>query len=1053
MANQTVTTGTIAAPINYDDPTITNLLPGESITINGGAVRIDSDVRWNQQAAVFGNLTLSASLGGALMIDGRDVWEVPFSASSGTVPTQNALGSNGVTGGTSGATGEMLRVWATGSLDPAAAGGAMPATGWIKLRSKTGTFQNGETITLPGGATITASGPGKRSWLHVVGAAGSSITVSRLSTFWVDGDWYELGTTNGLDNQTLQYPVADGCPAIWIETDVGSGVYEVWLNGGPGTASLWSTTDSRGKFFVCAPATGIITLAQRGGANNGLRPAAGLRVRIPNVLMSSSSSANWNANIGSTADPTTLYTFSASSTGSISLGYISSNWYLRAADSYGLSLTNSGVACGVTITNLKTSPTLNNVGIGVYTSTAQIYGLTLTGQFAGASLTDVSVTRFTFVPNSVCFDVVNGQNINLTRLRVVANCPFPFRVQGADTVTITDFSGIRNSGGNVIGSCTNVTITNPSVSHQLSGISISTSFGSSFDISNCADLFIDGFAGTFSGVAATNSVNSLYNLTGCNRVEIRNIGTVATPLNMLFGGAVATRNAVILVRCADVVLRRIYVTPYTFYNAVDMNTDSRNVELVNVWSLTNTLSLSAANMLARGSAVRSGTTMTFPATVGTHWGDTFNSSNVNTGAIQLAMNEPTAQSSSQVAATLNAAAGSGFTGAGSVLMKHASDQIIAEMPYYCLGISGFAATAPTITATNSANHVFEFQYDLGTGYNGAWLALTGANLSAITVNPAVGVKLKIRVTVAVAATTNSFTGITISTVTNATDRQTQYPLPTTLNVAQISNIVAGSRVQVYNVTTATEIANEVVAGSTWSLEYNEGTSFTQGDIIRVRVARQSGVTAYLPFISLALAGATGWTVLASQQADAVYNAIGVDGSTVTEFAPDFPNVQVDISDPNGQTTIDRLYAWFVSVTMTVDGIRYWVGGLVAEDVANFKVITSILNLKLDNVSASGVEFTGGKRLYRDDGATPLVASTTGGGSITLYADKVFVAETGVSGLTASESAKLMGLPSAGDTATATLAAAQTTPIQADIRKVNNITVDGVGTEADPFGPA
>ena len=121
----------------------------------------------------------------------------------------------------------------------------------------------------------------------------------------------------------------------------------------------------------------------------------------------------------------------------------------------------------------------------------------------------------------------------------------------------------------------------------------------------------------------------------------------------------------------------------------------------------------------------------------------------------------------------------------------------------------------------------------------------------------------------------------------------------------------------------------------------------------------------------------------------MYNGIGVDGSTVTEFVPDYPNVQVDIGDPNGQTSADRLYSWFVYTTTTESGIRNWFGGIVAEDAANFRVITAILNLKLDNISATGVEFTGGHRLYRDDNATPLVSSTSGGGSITLFAGKVY----------------------------------------------------------------
>jgi len=227
MANQTVTTS-----VNYDSASISGLLNGETLTINGGSVTIDADVRWNQQAAVLGPVTLSSTLGGSFVIDGSQVWEVPFSASSGNVPTQGALGTNGVTGGMSGATGEMTRVWATGSLDPAAAGGAMPATGFIKLRSKTGTFQSGETITLPGGATITASGAGKRSWIHVVGREASSINVPRLGNFALTGDWYDLATTNGLDDQIVQFPVADECPALQIETAPGSGVYEWWLNAG-----------------------------------------------------------------------------------------------------------------------------------------------------------------------------------------------------------------------------------------------------------------------------------------------------------------------------------------------------------------------------------------------------------------------------------------------------------------------------------------------------------------------------------------------------------------------------------------------------------------------------------------------------------------------------------------------------------------------------------------------------------------------------------------------------------------------------------------------------
>lgn len=43
-------------------------------------------------------------------------------------------------------------------------------------------------------------------------------------------------------------------------------------------------------------------------------------------------------------------------------------------------------------------------------------------------------------------------------------------------------------------------------------------------------------------------------------------------------------------------------------------------------------------------------------------------------------------------------------------------------------------------------------------------------------------------------------------------------------------------------------------------------------------------------------------------------------------------------------------------------------------------------------------------------------------------------------------------PTAAEIAAAILAAAQVTPIYSDIRKVNNLSVNGSGTDGDPWGP-
>ena len=86
MATQSLTTGTLTDPVNYDASILSGLNNGEAINLNGGALLIDGDVRWGFNAAVHGNLAINSSTGGFLLLDGRKVWEVPFTGGTGTVP-------------------------------------------------------------------------------------------------------------------------------------------------------------------------------------------------------------------------------------------------------------------------------------------------------------------------------------------------------------------------------------------------------------------------------------------------------------------------------------------------------------------------------------------------------------------------------------------------------------------------------------------------------------------------------------------------------------------------------------------------------------------------------------------------------------------------------------------------------------------------------------------------------------------------------------------------------------------------------------------------------
>ena len=119
-------------------------------------------------------------------------------------------------------------------------------------------------------------------------------------------------------------------------------------------------------------------------------------------------------------------------------------------------------------------------------------------------------------------------------------------------------------------------------------------------------------------------------------------------------------------------------------------------------------------------------------------------------------------------------------------MTTVGDEIIWEQHYFALGITDTPTTAPVITGTNVTyssgarwgNHDIYFQYDIGSGWNGSWLDLTGANFGAIgAVDPAIGLKVKIRAVCATASTTNLMTRILLyTTSTLAAQTANLYPL-------------------------------------------------------------------------------------------------------------------------------------------------------------------------------------------------------------------------------------------------------------------------------------
>jgi len=1073
MAAQTLTDVTR----NYDDAAIAGLLNGEAITINNSNLIINSDSRWGQQAAVLGAVTISATLGGTVTLDGRDVWWIPFDASSGVVPALGTAGVNDVTGSAAGI-GEFLGVFPTTMLAPLTAGAAMPTSGFIKLRKKTVSFVDNEVMTFTGGATVTinSSTGGQVGWIHAVGAEIGTITVPRLGKLTSIGDYFQLGVTNGADDQTFQFPIADTCPAFQMETAVGSGVYEWWLCSGDrwGTATQFVSTDERGKYFGIDKTTGVITIARRASNACGYKPISGLKVRVPNIITSSSTSANWTLNTVN-AIAATRYDLTTTGAGEIDIQNMTGSWFISPVSAFSVLVKNSALLA-VNLTNLALRSTLENIGFGIDTS-IDLNAFIASGLFSGLTIKNCRAARYSSVGSGGSVFTISD-TISLliedTQLELFGALASTDRgITTAKSLALLRCSDVAITrlgaicGTLSVGTSTDVVISDYKFAEKLNGTTsaLVSAYAVEFNAST-SKVFMDGYSSLYPSIPNIHPYFGIVTCTAVNDIEIRNIGTptarieggTVNAMAIFFAGSTAT----------NIKLRRCYFQNlrtglFTVPNTV------QGMTIENVWGDGNDATVFSGLAVTPKGGYWLPSNGVSTAVYGTHVSDCFTSN--DNGRFQFMCNEALASTTDQITITAGTPR---FSSAGTVQMPTVGDQVTWTMPYFAIGHTGLGGQALTsVIGINQPSMDYDYQIDTGAGFS-TWKQLVtsrarasggGIGTNFITITPVVGsrdpqigdyvgtfagalpagttvtnivgntitfsaaftitsgagvffffwnaievepsfsaatgVKLKVRATTMIASPTNQVNLINVVTKTNVTDQQLQYPFPVTQNEGKVSGIEAGSRIRVYNVTTATEITNEVIAGTEWTLLYDEGSEFTDEDVIEIRLA----CTGCLPLLVTTLATTTGWSALATQTMDTVYNDNAIDGATVTELSGDFPNVHIDSNDADGETTVQRVYAWFSYIQTTSTGIIDFFQAMLAEDSVNYRVRTSIANLKLDNVISTPLMVIGG-RLYRDDGATVIAATSN---SIQIDPSKAYAVEVGTSGLTPTESTTLAKL--------------------------------------------
>lgn len=811
MATYTITTAQ-----NIDE--LTAKAGGDTYNVNGGTLTIDQDSRvgLNQTtSSTLGPITISASLGGTVNIDGTDIWMIPYTSGSGNVPAWNTV----ITRNTG--TGKLIGVHSSLTAASTATGAAMPATGFIRVKQKSGDYTAGALT----GITATASDAGRVGWLEIVADDASTTTANRLGAFNVTGEWYEIGTTSGASNQTMQIPsngVLQHVAGVFIETSVGSGVFEEYPNAGIVTTT--GTEAARGK-CVWIDNTGLVRIGNSGAATNGYTPVSGLRVVIGNVFLRCCTTAARTANVIPNATIATRYDFTTTGGGVITLDKCDMAWYFSCSQAYSVNVSNTGFMDGILLNEIAQPMTFSHVMVGNKPTTALVVApLTMTLCLAGGTFTDCTFQRVaTAANNSTNVIMTDCDGFTFTRVtsRYAALRAHTLPVSlTATRVNNTTFDTPRIIDGQVsLVTCTNVRFDDTIYIGGVSGTTSATNPCTAFLLtSNCLNTVIDGLT-----LPVTNNhpYTALFSIgvAGCTNTDIRNIGTYASPLSL--GSASATGLIFTLATSAAALntrVQRVYCSN-TRTGIMTGDNSSKGLIMDNVFGdYADAADVSAVlNMTQRmigGTKALTAQTGIY----GTHWMDYYTSTTA--GRLAIVMNEATAETNSLI--TL--ANGAAFTSAGGLYMPVIGHQAVFETPEYVIGHTAFTNSALVMAGGTVGNYRFEYSIDLndGNGYSAMTSAVhtaaqLGTALNGETIDPVLGFKLILQIDT---TTTNAtaITSVYMPMTSTTTTQAYQYPLDTI--TLQLTGLVTGSDIVVLQASTETELVNvDANAGSDYNFVY------------------------------------------------------------------------------------------------------------------------------------------------------------------------------------------------------------------------------------------
>ena len=837
-----MTTYTITTAKNMTE--LTGKAGSDTYNVNGGTLTIDSDTRYGPNTAEatgpFGNITASATLGGDVKILGTNVWAVKISGGSGTSPAAGTTITQG------GVTAELLLHMSNKHGEQPFASGVVwntyPNT-YVKFRNMTGgTFALG-TATLSNGSTITISEVPSVSFIEVVGVEALTLTINRLNKLTVTGDWYYaldastgLGLTTGVVGQQFQLPFYKDLagaylrtteyPGVEVETGPGTGIYEHWPNTGSQFLAANHSTDSRCKFVSINPNGKLTFGLDPNSVAAGYNPVAGCKVRIPNIV---TSSTNGTVGFAKNATPSgtmgTRYELATNSSGTVDIRQVTGSWYWNIQQAYSVYLRNLHTCEQFVLGEPSTPVDIDGLMVGLsnqaapYASNSIVFQQCLNGGTA-KRLTGVRAQQISAAGYSIYFVNLYGgwvlDNVKGMFAQDATALAGPIFFNTCDSLTVTNLYLVGKRL--IMSACSNWTVNGVTYADNPKATTTNTTVSTQGVelMANCRAGILSNVM-TWPGVANVHPLGGWVYMNTCSDILVTGLGSSASPLD---GGSVANARTGYLFADGglnkNIKFQRNWVTNLRLGLASSTNT-TQNVRFQNCYNTDATLTQGPNwyNSTVRGNRQNSGSVPTSYTHVdGMHFWDAFTGDTTTRVALVFTEKSTTTDS----AYTVDSGTPK-FTSTGALVMATAGDQITWTQSYYTLGWSALTTFAATGTNTGT-NFTITYDLDKGAGFSGTFKTLSNANLAAETgISPTTGFKVKFRILCTVSNTTNLWQSLVINgTTTLAIQNAALYPLDTI--GLTLSGVKPGSDVVVYQAGTTNVLdTGDSVGASSYTYAY------------------------------------------------------------------------------------------------------------------------------------------------------------------------------------------------------------------------------------------